>query len=96
MSKSLLPLLLALSALAGCAGESKNEPNLEVACALTECVCISGAGGFFERNFDDESTSTTAVLWTEQGNAYCPEGFSLQHLDEEKKEKKKNQYYTPS
>lgn len=95
MSKNLLPLLFVLSVLAACAEESK-KPNLEVACALTECTCVSGSGDFLERNFTDESTATTEVLWSAQGNAYCPEGFSLQHMDEEKKEKKKNQYYTPS
>ena len=86
MPNGLLALLLLLSALAGCAEESKN-PDLKVACALTKCICTSGGGGLFT-----QKQTTTPVLWTDRGNAYCPEGFALRQADEIKK---KNQYYTP-
>ncbi len=79
-------LLLVLSVLVGCtAPNNLNNPNLKVACALTQCTCVSGGGSFF-----NQKQTTTAVLWTERGNAYCPEGFSLRQAAE-----KKNQYYTP-
>ena len=84
MPNGLLPFLLLLSALVGCAEESK-KPDLKVACALTKCICASVGGGFFQ-----QKQTTTAVLWTDRGNAYCPEGFSLLLPD------KKIQYYTPS
>jgi len=64
MSKGSLTLLFCLSALAGCA-EEKKKPNLELACQLAQCTCVS------------DSSATTTVLWTESGNAYCPEGFFL-------------------
>jgi len=66
MPNGSLTLLLFLSALAGCA-EEKKRPNLELACQLAQCTCVSDSSG----------TATTAVLWTESGNAYCPEGFFL-------------------
>ena len=83
MPSGLLALLLLLSALVGCAEESK-RPNLEAGCALTKCICASGGGGLFK-----QKQTTTPVLWTDRGNAYCPEGFSLRQPD------KKIQYYTP-
>ncbi len=79
-------LCLVLSLLMGCAEPTK--PNLEVACALTKCICRSSADGYFARNFGEQTT--TEVLWTDKGNAYCPEDFSLRQVEE-----KKNQYYTP-
>ena len=89
MPNGSLALLLILTVLIGCT--DPNKPNLEVACALTKCKCISDGGGrYFERNFRTHITITTAVLWTERGNSYCPEGFSLRRV-----EQKKNQYYTP-
>ena len=95
MLKDSLAALVLLSALAGCAQES-DKPNLAVACALADCTCVSNSvASFLERNFDDKSDTTTAVLWTDRGNAYCPEGFSLHLVSEKEKEKKENQYYTP-
>ena len=90
MPNGSLALLLILSVLIGCT--NPNKPNLEVACALTKCICISDRGGrYIERNFSRQGTITTAVLWTERGNAYCPDGYSLRRVEEKKKE----QYYTP-
>jgi len=79
-------LLFVLSVLMGCT--DPNKPNLEVACALTQCVCLSNRDGYFARNFNRQTT--TKVLWIDTGNAYCPEEFSLQRVEE-----KKIQYYTP-
>jgi hypothetical protein len=79
-------LLLVLPVLVGCT--DPNKSNLNVACALTECACISQGDGYFARSFRKQTTS--AVLWTDRGNAYCPEGFSLRQV-----EQKKTQYYTP-
>jgi hypothetical protein len=90
MPNGSLALLFILLALVGCT--DPNKPNLEVACALTKCKCLSDRdGGYFERNFRGQRKITTAVLWTERGNAYCPEGYSLRRVDESRK----MQYYTP-
>lgn len=90
MSKQSLAALLVLSVLTGCSDHDK--PNLALACSLTKCTCLSdGGGGYFERNFSTNRTISTAVLWTERGDAYCPEGYSLRQVDENKKK----QYYTP-
>ena len=95
MLKDSLTALIVLAALAGCAQEA-DKPNLAVGCALADCTCVSNSvASFLERNFDDKSDTTTDVLWTDRGNAYCPEGFSLHLITEEEKEKKENQYYTP-
>jgi len=79
-------LCVFLSVLMGCI--DPNKPNLEVACTLTKCICLSNSDGYFARNFNRQTT--TAVLWTDRGNAYCPEDFSLRQVAEKKK-----QYYTP-
>ena len=79
-------LCFVLSALISCT--DPNKPNLEVACALMKCICLSNSDGYFARNFKRQTTTT--VLWTDRGNAYCPEDFSLRQVDEKKK-----QYYTP-
>jgi hypothetical protein len=81
-------LWLVLPVLMGCTDPSK--PKLEVACALTKCICLSNADNYFVRNFGDQTA--TAVLWTDMGNAYCPENFSLRQINEKKEG---YQYYTP-
>lgn len=62
-----LPLLLA-----ACAGDRKGDPNLAVACALKPCECTpEGAFG----------GDPAPVLWRENGDAYCPEGYALRLSD---------------
>lgn len=86
---TLIPLLL--TALAACA-DSKKQANLELACQLTKCTCVSKAGSsYIDRNFRSQRSTTTEVLWSERGRAYCPDGYLLQRLDD----KEKVQYYTP-
>ena len=81
-------LCLALSVLVGCT--DPNKPDLELVCALKKCTCVSDADGYFARNFGTQTTAE--VLWTDTGNAYCPEDFSLQQVDEKRGG---YQYYTP-
>jgi hypothetical protein len=81
-------LCLALSVLVGCTDPTR--PDLEVTCALAKCICLSNADGYFARNFGEQTT--TEVLWSDTGNAYCPEEFSLQQVNEKKQG---YQYYTP-
>lgn len=81
-------LYLAVSVLMGCTDPT--TPNLEVACALTKCICLSDADGYFARNFSTQTT--TELLWADTGNAYCPEDFSLQQVNEKKQGYR---YYTP-
>ena len=86
-----LPVLLAATLLFACSEPQK--PNLALACSLTKCTCVSDKGrGYFERNFRRQRTTSTDVLWTDRGEAYCPEGYALQRIEE----KNRAQYYTPS
>ncbi|MDX1422229.1 MAG: hypothetical protein R3322_03765 [Kiloniellales bacterium] len=93
MPKHPLAILLALlsTALAGCADPQK-QANLELACQLTKCICVSEAGSsYIDRNFRSQRTTTTDVQWTERGRASCPEGYFLQRFDDDNKVR----YYTP-
>lgn len=65
-------LLLAML-LGACSGEPtlQGAPELAKACAVRQCQCLSSSIPFF---FIRESAP---VQWRENGDAYCPEGFSL-------------------
>jgi len=65
----LLALILVLPA--GCAGREEATVDLTLACQLAECVCAGPDKLFFENE------ASQAVLWTDNGDAYCPEGLEL-------------------
>ena len=59
---------------AACQGPApKGDPALT--CQLTACTCVSLDRPFFRRS---KTTEISAVLWRQNGAAYCPEGFELQ------------------
>ena len=63
-----LPLLLS-----ACADDRKGDPKLAVACALKSCECTpDGALA---------SGEPEPVLWRENGDAYCREGYALRLAD---------------
>lgn len=63
-----LPLLLA-----ACADDRKGDPKLAVACALKPCECAP------EGAFD--GGGPVPVLWRDNGDAYCNEGYALRLAD---------------
>ena len=75
---SLTRVLIAglLAALTGCGSDREGDPSLRVACAVRSCECVP-KGGLFK------SSSAEAVLWQQNGDAYCREGYALRLSDEE-------------
>ncbi len=66
--------ILVVLLVAACQGPPpKGDPALT--CQLTTCTCVSLDRPFFSRS---KKTETSAVLWRQNGAAYCPEGFELQ------------------
>lgn len=67
------PILLVLVLLlpAACAARKDSAVDLTLACQLNKCVCAAPKRLFLE------SEAPQAVLWKENGDAYCPEGFKL-------------------
>ena len=74
MIAGLLPL-----ALLGCTSDEEIQARLEVACAVKKCECVS----------EDKPLLKPAerqdVLWAQNGNAYCPQGFALAEFVDTKK-----------
>ncbi len=66
----LLTMILVLAA--ACAGREQAKVDLTLACQLAKCVCTGADKLFFKRE------EPQAVLWTDDGNAYCPDGFKLE------------------
>lgn len=79
---SVPPLLIALAIpalLAGCAQPAPDDNGgLAHACQLKACICAEDRGSIF-------NPKTEELLWRDNGDAYCPEGF---HLEEAAKGKK--------
>ncbi len=68
-------LASSLALLAACEGDRKGDPNLAVACALRACECVPDRGLFAGRKAE-------AVLWQQNGDAYCREGYALRLASE--------------
>lgn len=60
---------------AGC-GPTK-KPNLALACGIQKCICRAESAGIFT-----SSKAGTDVLWRQNGDAYCPEGYFLRKVEE--------------
>ena len=71
------PLLVVL-ALAGCTGTKAGDPDLALACELRTCACLAENASIFATKRE-----TTDILWRDNGEAYCPEGFVLTRINEE-------------
>ncbi len=66
-----------VAALAACVQEP--IPGMELRCQTTECVCEP-----VESVFPVTAGSRSVdVLWRENGDAYCPEGYVLREAPEE-------------
>jgi hypothetical protein len=70
--RSLLVLLLAVPALYGCIGSEvrRSDDRLAGACQVRRCLCGPEGWSSF-------MASGVEVLWRENGDAYCPEGYTL-------------------
>ena len=66
---------LALAVLLGCETEPEPTVDLTLTCQLTECICKGDDGSMFKK------PSEAPLLWTERGQAYCPEGFALELVE---------------
>lgn len=74
-SRAAVLLVLASGvALAACA--RKQDPDLELACAVRECECLPENPGIFRTPRGEE------VLWRQNGNAYCREGYVLRLVEQ--------------
>ncbi len=72
---------LTILALSGCVGsDNKLEipPGVDtgphIACQTVECECRASEGGLFG------STKKADIVWRENGEAACPEGFALKRI----------------
>lgn len=61
--------------LASCVGQSRPGGNLAHACQTRACICESLTA---ERSRNRE---TAQAKWRLNGDAYCPEGFTLKRID---------------
>jgi hypothetical protein len=66
--------------LAACAEEHKALKNPALACQTMECICVEPQPPIL----DDPEMAV--VLWAENGDAYCPEGFELRSATPEESE----------
>ncbi len=73
-------LLLGLAlALGGCAAAGGPRlDDLGGACQILSCVCAARDTPFWQE------PSTTPILWKENGDASCPEGYELRKASPEK------------
>ena len=59
-----------------CANDPVAEPKLALACQTMKCTCIAVKAEFLKKRRVEE------VLWRQNGDAYCPEGFVLQRAED--------------
>ena len=58
-------------ALAACAGDETAQRDMRLTCQLNKCVCAAPERAFLAGEPPKE------VQWTSDGDAFCPEGYSL-------------------
>lgn len=75
VSASFLLVCVATLLAAGC-GQSK-KPNLALACGIQKCICRAESASIFA-----SSKAGKEVLWRQNGDAYCPEGYFLRKVEE--------------
>jgi hypothetical protein len=69
--KAAMALVLVAMVMAGCAAEETAETDLRLTCQLNKCICASPPRAFLAPEPDKP------VLWKDNGDAYCPEGYQL-------------------
>jgi hypothetical protein len=63
--------------LAGCAREP--IPGMELKCQTTKCVCLASTLEFPAK----PGLQTVPIVWQDNGNASCPEGYVLREAPED-------------
>ena len=69
--KTATPLVL-LAMVAACAADETAETDMRLTCQLSKCICAPPPRLFEERG------KNKPLLWKENGDAYCPEGYQLE------------------
>jgi hypothetical protein len=69
--KVLIPLCLMTVLVAACADNKTAETDMQLTCQLSKCVCAAPQRLFLA------DAPPKDVLWRENGDAYCPEGYQL-------------------
>ena len=69
--RPLFPMAMILTLLAACADYEEEKADLPLTCQLSKCIC-AGPDKVFVAEDEPEP-----VLWRENGDAYCPDGFEL-------------------
>ncbi len=64
--------------LAGCAREP--FPGMELKCQTTKCVCVATAVKFPIK----PGLNTVPIVWQDNGDASCPEGYVLRQAPKDK------------
>ena len=72
-----LAIAAALAASA-CAETLPNDPKLALACQTRDCVCTEQPQPVFG------PAETVPILWQPNGDAYCPAGYVLKIVTEDK------------
>ena len=70
--------LILLTGLGACQ-QPQSEVSLELSCQFKDCSCVGPRESILG------SPVTQEVLWKENGDAYCAEGFRLELLESESK-----------
>jgi hypothetical protein len=63
--------------LAGCAREP--IPGMELKCQTTKCVCLASTLEFPAK----PGVDSVPIVWQDNGNASCPEGYVLREAPED-------------
>ncbi len=74
--RPLFLMAMVLTLLAACAEREESKVDLTLACQLSKCICAGPEKLFLQ---EDEPEP---VLWREDGDAYCPDGFELKLAEE--------------
>lgn len=74
--KAAMPLVLVALVMAACAAEETAEGDMRLTCQLNKCICAPPSRAFLA------SKPSEPVLWKDNGDAYCPEGYQLKRAEE--------------
>ena len=73
-------LMATVTLLAACAGEETEPKDWALACQTMKCICEEPDPGI------TETPERAVVLWADNGDAYCPEGYKLRSAKPEDSE----------
>ena len=69
-----------LAGLAACGGGGvEGKLDMALSCQLKSCLCVSETSAVFFAH------KTKPVLWRQNGDAYCEQGFELEFGEEKKR-----------